>query len=306
MNVAELLRDKVSDAEGLGRKIWRMLWRTYERYAESRSPLLAAAIAFYSLVCLAPLGMLLAALLKLFFGHGSATERWLHSLLEGVGPDITADLMGKLDRLLANTPDASLTGVITAGALAWAGLRLFETMQISLTEIWSGHRRRGLISRKLISLAMMGLAGLLLIGYVFAHTALASLRTWLVRQGMDVTLPELIPDATPIVGFVVALVAFTLLYIFMPAQKVRFRVGFVGALFASITWHAISPLFSYIISTTQQHSAIYQDLTNVVAFSMWAFIGAQILIIGGHFAAAYEGVFLGTEDSADEQTARPV
>ncbi|MFP3902787.1 MAG: YihY/virulence factor BrkB family protein, partial [Armatimonadota bacterium] len=172
--------------------------------------------------------------------------------------------------------------------------------------IWPGKNRRGVIRRKLVSLATMAVAGLLLMVYVFANTALASMQTWIRRQDLDINIiHDFLPDTTVPVGFLIALVAFTLLYKFMPVQNVRFRVSFVGGLFAAVIWHAISPLFSYIISNTQRHSAIYQELTNVVAFSLWAFIGAQVLIIGGHFAAAYEEVFVNGKRTVDEETPEP-
>jgi len=58
-----------------------------------------------------------------------------------------------------------------------------------------------------------------------------------------------------------------------------------------VLWHTASPAFTYTLSRSGQ-SLVYGGLAGVVVFSLWALLGAWVLLFGAHFAAAYDHVFV--------------
>jgi membrane protein len=96
--------------------------------------------------------------------------------------------------------------------------------------------------------------------------------------------------------------AFTLLYKFMPVQRVAFRVAFAGGLCAALLWHLISPLFTQMLAWSERSNAIYGSLAHVMTFSFWAFLGARILLAGAHFGATYEHVFYLRRPPAEDES----
>ncbi len=274
--------------------LWRVLVTAYRRYGFSGSPLMAAAIAFYSVICLGPLGILLSAALQAMFGEGSNTYQWMQSALLQFGDIAAQQVMSEVDSLLVR-PDTYVTNALSVVVIVWAGLRLFETLERSLTEIWPGKILRHFITRKLVSLAMMGFAGVLLTMFVLANAFFARLYG-LLQQFPEIDTDAIMqaqPDIMGILGFILSLLAFSVLYKYMPVQKVPKRAALAGALCAAALWQAASPIFTYFISHSAHSNAIYGGLAGVVVFSMWAFLGAQVLIFGAHFAAAFNEVFLG-------------
>ncbi len=272
---------------------WRVLRTSYLRFGFSGAFIMAAAIAFYSVICLGPLGILFVGALRLLLGPGSNAYRSIQEAVGELGVDAAQQIMPQVDGLLRN-PDASVASIASLVALIWAGIRLFETVERSLTAIWPGRLLRGFLTRKAVAVLMMLVAGLLLASLVLINTFFAAARAWLAHY------PELdshiLAQARPrfilAYEFLLSLVAFTLLYKFMPVQRVPTRVALVGAIAAAVSWHAASPIFTYMITRSHQYDQFYGGLAGVVVFSLWAFLGAEVMLFGGHFAVAYERIFL--------------
>jgi len=286
--------------QGLFARGWRtcvgfgtVVYRAWRAYGLSGSPLMAAAIAFYSVVCLGPLGILLSGVLKLIFGEGTNTYEWIDATVKEFGEPIAGQIMTQVDGLLAS-PDQFYASAVSIAMVIWAGLHLFETVERSLTQIWPGTILRGFLGRKLISLGMMSVAGLLLGAFVVANAFFARL------HGLLSQFPEIDADAVIqaqprimiLLGFLLSLFAFSLLYKYMPVQKVPKRAALAGAICAAVLWQAASPIFIYSMSRAAHNNAIYGGLAGVVLFALWTFLGAQVLLFGGHFAAAWQAVFL--------------
>jgi membrane protein len=253
----------------------------------------AAAIAFYSLVCLGPLGILMVGALEEIFGPGSEAYRRLEAAAHELGGPAADQIMREVSGLFSN-PHPHLTSAVSVALLVWSGLRLFETVERSLTGLWPGRRLRSFLTRKLMALAMMLVSGVLMAGFVLSSASLALARAWLLR------LPQVDPKALAALRFptllllqiILSVLAFTLIYKFVPVQKVPWRVAWRGGICGALLWQAASPVFLYTLTRSQQQSLIYGGLAGVVIFCLWALLGAWILLFGAHFAAAYDHVIV--------------
>jgi len=287
---------------------WRVLRIAYLRFGFSASVLMAAGIAFFSLMCLAPLGILLAASLQYVLGPGGDVYVRITEAVNALGPETAGQIMPQVDDLL-HSSGTHVAGLISVAALVWAGLRLFEIVERALTDIWPGKMLRTYLHRKLVALIMMIVAGVLLGSFILFAAFLASAEAWLGQfPGVNV---DLLNRARPrfllAYQFVVAYIAFALLYKFMPVERVPTRATLVGAGFAAALWQVGSAVFTWVMRLSLQHGSFYGGLTGIVVFSMWCFLGAQMLLFGGHVAVAWEHVFhqrRGAEED-DALIARP-
>lgn len=312
-------RERPHTAASMATLWWRVLRITYLRFCYSGTVFMAAAIAFFSVICLGPLGIIVAAALQRVLGPGSNVYEAIHGAANDLGAETAGRIMPQVDGLLANpdayiapidlhklltNPGAYLTGLLSIAALLWAGLRLFETVERSLTEIWPGKVLRGYFTRKVVAFNMMLVAGMLLASFMVFNSMFASIQSWAARfPEIDVgALDEARPRFLLAYQLILAFVAFGLLYRFMPVQRVPSRVVVAGAACAAVIWFAASQIFTHAIGRSNQYGAIYGGLAGVVVFSLWTFLGAQALLIGGHFAVAYEHVFLKRRDRSDDDT----
>ncbi len=267
---------------------------------------MAAAIGFYALICLGPLGLLAAWSLQAVLGDRGGSYEWLKYTVNRLAGEAAGAIMGEIDALVAN-PNAHVAGIFGAIVLLWAGLRLFEALGISLTEIWPGREERTVVARKLTALAAMVAAGLLLLVVILLTAFVPAAVDLLARLPMidPDSMVLLQPGLRVIIELAVAFTAFFLLYKFMPVQAVPTRVAAVGAAFTAVTWRAVTPIFTLTVARSAEQSAIYGGLAGVVMFLTWAFFGAHVMLLGAHFAAAYEHVIcLQRPESLDDSFIR--
>jgi len=275
---------------------WRTLKISYLRYIFSGTSLMAAAIAFYCLICLAPVGILLAALLQRALHSAMvdpAAYQALSAFVHEQAGRAADQVMLLVDEVLNQPQALGASGTLVArlvsvGALVWAGLRLFDTIQVSLAFVWPGRIMRMYVVRKLISLVMLIASGALFLLLVVLLSLRGAALHWFSQfPQLDVALP--LPHGLVTFGIGVGLstLAYFLLYKFMPARRVAARAALVGAVPAAVIWQGLSPIFTRFIVVP-----LFGNLGWVIIFGLWAFMGAVVMLIGAQLAAAYEHVFV--------------
>jgi len=292
--------------KGLAPRWFRVIRVAWLRRGRSVSNIMAAAIGFYALICIGPLGLLMAWALQFFMGQGSRGYEWLRYTVNRMAGETAGAIMGQIDALITN-PNSHVAGIFSVVVLIWAGLRLFEALEISLTEIWPGQEERSMVGRKLIALASLVAAGGLFIVAILLTAFVPTITRWLGRIPMvDVEgILLLQPGMRVLIEVGVAFAAFFLLFKFIPAQKVTTRVAAIGAIFTAVAWRAVTPIFTLTVARSAEQSAVYGGLAGVVMFLTWAFFGAHVLLLGAHLAAAYEHVVcLERPESLDESFIR--
>jgi membrane protein len=291
MSLKDRTREFTEWVEGLSPRWWRIMRVTWLRRGQSSANTMAAAIGFYALICIGPLGLLVAWALQLVVGPGDRAYEWLQNTVNRLAGETAGAIMGEIDALLTN-PNAHVAGVFSFIVLLWAGLRLFESLEISLTEIWPRGEDRGVIARKLVALAsMMGAGVLFLLAILltaFLPAAIEIIGRYTVVDVREVVLLQ--PGIRLIAEVAVAFAAFFLLFKFIPVQAVPTRVAAVGAVFTALAWRAVTPVFTLTVARSAEGSTVYGGLAGVVMFLTWAFFGAHVLLLGAHLAAAYDHV----------------
>lgn len=293
---------------------YSLLWyRTIKlcllRFYGSGSHLMGAAIAFYCLICLGPIGIVLASLLQYFLSPGLAGSD-AYTQLELIVREMAggaADHVMEIIRQLSLHPE--YLGTVGLGAravglvaLIWGGLHLFDSIQVSLGRVWVGRPIRHYFLRKLISLLMLATAGLLFVALIVALSLRGAALTRLQHvHAVHLPLPIAHGPLLFVIGVVASAVGYFLLYKFMPARRVDTRAAILGAVFAAIVWQTLSPIFSRMLTYSAQFGAVV-GLGWVVIFGWWAFMGAQVLLFGAHLAAAYDHVFISRSPRGEDDT----
>jgi membrane protein len=268
----------------------RFAYQVAIRFTHSGSNVIAAAIAFYGVVCLTPLGIIAVAALQHLAGTRYAAASELEQLIRQMSPAGAADIVQQVDSLLA-FPDPAITGGLGALALLWAGTRLFDTITRALNALWHDSRQRGFWVRQLIGFITMLAAGAGLTSYMVVVSAAARAREWLTLAGVPPDRSLLAFKVTPVlVAIPFTWLAFLLLYKLIPTRHVSNRAAAGGALAATIGLLIAQPVFALFIGRSAHAHSMYGALTSVVVFALWMYAVAQLLLFGAHVAAQIEGV----------------
>ena len=117
-----------------------------------------------------------------------------------------------------------------------------------------------------------------------------SVRRWVTGLGVPDPgriLPHSVPDLLVSVPF--ALLAFWLIYKFLPNRAVGNRAAAAGAITATVGLVVSRPIFTMFISNSERNKSLYGSLLSVVVFALWMYVVAQLVLWGSHVAAQIDG-----------------
>ena len=90
-----------------------------------------------------------------------------------------------------------------------------------------------------------------------------------------------------LVPALLSIVAFILMYRTMPRAQVRWRDVWLGGLIAGLLWEASQQLFFWYLANLATYNVIYGSVGAIIAFLLWAYLSAQIFLLGAEFTAEY-------------------
>ncbi len=289
----------------------RVIVRAGRHYGQLHSGMLAAAIAYYALVCLAPLALLTVVALQAWSGSAEAANDYLQQLIGAIFPE-----PGEILKLLGQglrQPGARaiLGGVVGLVALAWATLRLFEAVERGLTVIWAQRPRRHIAVRKLIAMATLVGVGVVGASFILTMTLSAWLRRMVEQTDAGSEFLARLPWPSGYTGtvtaFILSVLALFVAYKLLPEGWVSNRAAALAALSAAVLVQVAGRLFNFTIVGVVYLSMVYGTLTWVIIFLLWAYFGAVILLFGAHLGWAYDvqRAAYQTEPAAASSDSRP-
>lgn len=250
---------------------------TREIYRD-RSPMMAAGLAFFTVLAVVPL-LTVAASLMAAFGLLDGQADGLFHTIQQAFPDVASGVASYLQEIALESAQA--VGGIGAITLLIIGLVLFNAIEETLTKIWQGSHDRSLLMKMLTFHAVITF-GPLLIALSIVQTAGAQF--YLTEIGIDVTLVE---RAMPILY---ALVAFTLLFKLVPNAVVTWKAALIGALFAAIAFELAKWGFNLYVNQLliQTYDRVYGTLALIPIALIWMYIVWLVILVGAELAYSFQ------------------
>jgi membrane protein len=273
-------------------KAFQLVKTTASDFMDDNAPRLAAALAYYALLSLAPLIVLALAIAGLLVDEDAARggiARELSGLVGTSGGQAVESIVRN-----AKAPAAGIVStVFGVVVLLFGASGVFGELEAALDTIWEvaprpGRGLGGLIRDRLFSFAMvMGVAFLLLVSLIVS-TALAA-----VGRLLSGALPggELVWQGLNFVislGVVTGLFALT--FKTVPHAKVAWRDAWVGALVTAVLF-TLGKLLIGLYLGKASFSSAYGAAGSLVLLVIWVYYSASILLLGAEFTQAYASSF---------------
>lgn len=266
--------------------IWAILKATYTQWSNDKASQLAAALAFYTAISIAPLLVLVIAIVGFFLGEEAAQGQLvgqLRSLMGETAAQFTETAIANADK-----PTVSgIASLLSLGVLLWGSTNVFSQLQSSLNAIWNVEPKPGggiwsVIRTRLLSFGMvLGLGFLLLVSLLFS-TVLTALTT---------SFSQFLPGIDwlwQILNYVIALGIMTLLFglIFkvLPDVEAAWKDIWIGAALTALLFTIGQFALGFYLSN--QGSA-YGVAGSLAVFLLWVYYSAQILFFGAEFTQVY-------------------
>jgi membrane protein len=247
----------------------------------------AAAMSYFGLMTLFP-----ALLLLLALSNRIATGSQMIQHIVEVYPG-SSKFLHETIRSLANVS----SGVIaTCGVIVlWAGSWVFAVVERALNRVW-GTTHRTFLHGRLLTLAMIGVVGLLLIASVLGTSVLLYLQEVADRMSprqleqyrMLATVGSLFWQIVfALVSLLVTWLLFLFVYRFMPNAYVSLRDCVPGALIGSLLWELAKYIFAWSLNYFN-YEQVYGSVGAVVAVLTWGYVSSLVLLFGAQLTGVFQ------------------
>ena len=246
----------------------------------------AMALAFKTLLSLAPLLAVVFSLLKAFGVHNRMEPALAEALapLGDKGAEITVHLIGFVNKMSAGALGS--VGLVT---LFITVLSLMGTIEEAFNHIWRVKSPRKLARRFSDYLSAILVGPILVFAAVTITATLqnnAIVQSLLSLQALGAVILFLLR----LVPYITLWGAFTFVYMFIPNTYVRLRSAVVGGLVAAVLWQTVGWGFAVFVASSTRYYVIYSSFAILLLFLLWLHIGWLIVLLGAQVAYAHQHI----------------
>ena len=269
-------------------QLWTLLKDTFGAWSRDKVPRHGAALAYYTVLSLVPLLVVIIAMIGLIFGRDAAQGYILDQIGSLVGPQSAAAIKEMIQR--ASQPSTGIMATIVASVTLLAGASgVFAQLQDSLNSLWGvepkeGRGLWGLIRDRFLSVATLLGTGFLLLVSLVLSAALAAFGKWF---GGWLPAPEFVLQGLEfVISLSVITVLFALMFKALPDAKVAWGDVWIGAGLTALLFTIGKFAIGLYLGKSDVGSA-YGAAGSLVILLVWVYYSAQILLFGAEFTQVY-------------------
>src|SRR3954465_14931316 len=267
-----------------------LLKQTAVEWMDDKAPQLGAALAYYTVFALAPLVLVLLAIVGVIFrddpsGAWSRRTEQMGYFLDKSAVQVVTDIAAE-----ASKPGKSATATIVGIALALFGASgVFGQLQDALNTIWGVKAKPGggmmsFLRARFISFGMLGGVFFLL---------LVSLTIEALLKGFSHYVQQSLPGGLAIAvsvylvfDFAVVTVLFAMIFKFLPDAEIEWRDVWIGAVMTAIFFGIGKWALGLYLGSGAAASA-YGAASSLITLLLWIYYSSQILLFGAEFTQVY-------------------
>jgi len=265
-----------------------LLKRTAEKWNAHNAPSLGASLAYYTLLSLAPLVVLVVALAAIFLPRSAAEQDLLVQARHLAGAS-AADTLHSVLMSSDHAKGGVLASSLAIVTLLFGASGVFAELRQSLNIIWDAPPDSGgvreIIVQRLATFVMVITLGLLLLLSLLVSAAIGVGEHYFA---------EVVPAGTAVVSEVVNVLAslaaisvlFGLIFKFIPNVPITWRDVGIGALFTAVLFTIGRMLLAFYLATAGVGST-YGAAGSIIALVVWVYYSAQIFFFGAVFTRVY-------------------
>ena len=261
-----------------------------KQFRANQGLLLAGAVAYYALLSLVPLLILVVLALTQIFDEARVLGT-IGASLEFVVPGQSRALVDELRTFLAHR---DVVGWLLVALMLFFSSLAFSVLESAMSVIFfhrvPTRRRHFLISAVIPYLFMLSLAvGLLIVTIISGAIAQLGTRS-VVLLGQPLLLDLFSSRLLYLLGVAGEVFLLTAIYLVMPVGRLSLRHALIGGIAATLLWEITRHVLVWYYSTISQIQLVYGSLTTSIAVLLSVEIGAIVLLLGAQIIAEYERI----------------
>lgn len=258
----------------------KLLWH---RIDEDDIPGLSAQLAYYFLLSLFPLLIVLFTLLPYF--------PIPHQDMLGVIRDFApVEAMDLIEKNVNNIMDQRNGGLLSFGIIGtiWSASNGINAIVKAFNKAYNVKESRSfIVSRGMAILLTFGMILVLILAIVLPVFG-RQIGLFLFSQlGYTTEFIKVWNTLSWLVSAIILFLIFTGLYWIAPNVKLKCRSAFPGAVFATVGWIISSIGLTFYVGNISNYSLTYGSIGAIIVLMIWLYISAFIIILGGEINAFY-------------------
>ncbi|MGU7769404.1 YihY family inner membrane protein [Burkholderia sp. MR1-5-21] len=259
-----------------------------KRSAEDRIPQVAGSLTFTTMLALVPLVTVAFALFTAFPMFASFQISLQGFLADHLMPtQFNIQIFKYLNQFASKAKGLTTAGLIV---LVVTSVMTMMTIESAFNLIWRVRKPRPFAQRVLAYWALITL-GPLLFGVSL------SISSYLFTQSLAFagasSTPPVVDWLLTFASLPLTVLAFTLLYIFLPNCTVAWRDAVIGGLFAAIAFELTKRGFGYYVRRIPTYTAVYGAFAALPAFLLWMYLSWFIALLGAMLTSALPAIRVG-------------
>jgi len=265
-----------------------VLWTAINRMFEDDALPLAAALAYYSLLSMAPLLLVVVSVAGTFFADGQVHMQLIEQMRRLVGEEGAALTQTVIEH--TGSEERSQWSLAIGALLTLLGAStVFGQLQYALNRVWrvkaSPHAALILtfIKQRILSFALVLSVGFLLMVSLVISAVLGTLHTYLDYRVADAALFWNGLDL--VVSFTLATVLIAMMFKYLPDAEIEWRDTWLGSLITAALFIVGKQVIGLYLGQTTVASS-FGAAASVVIFMIWVYYAAVILLFGAEITQA--------------------
>ncbi|MBI3949524.1 MAG: YihY/virulence factor BrkB family protein [Acidobacteria bacterium] len=267
-------------------RIHRLLGNTFIHFMKNHLPSSAAAISYFVMLALFPIMLLLIDLGNRFPRIADIKNYALETLVLMVPQGAQETLVEYLLGVAHPSKGETITCVVV---ILWAASWAFTIIEQAINRIWRTSCRSFLHGRLVSLLMVIGIGGLLVLSaiataaLVFIHSEANRFTRSLPTGNLQMS-GALWSIVFGVVGLMLTISFFALVYKVMPNTRVTVWEALPGAIIAGVSWEGAKYAFAWFLAEVP-YEGLYGSLAAVLAALTWIYISNLLMLFGAQMTA---------------------
>lgn len=270
---------------------FQILRSTVQEWLADEAPVMAAALAYFAFLSLAPTLVILLKIVAVYYGEAAAQGKLVEQLQTHLGPQAAQGIQEILKNMHQSRGGTFAT-IISLAILLASATGMVAQLKRSLNHMWNVEPRPGLGVKGLLRDRVLALILILATGCILLASMIASA----VISGMTHAIEQALPIPALAVRLIelgvsaaVITLLFAVIYKYLPDVKIAWRNVWVGAVTTAVLFVIGKFLIGLYLGKSSVASS-YGAAGSLVLLLIWIYYSSLILFLGAEFTQVYSRV----------------